>query len=148
MKVRKRSHLHPGRSAGSGRRPGGTEDVITGSCKVRCRTYDSDCDSLICRLFCRLTPPLCLNFLGLIHMDSAISHQQKEQTAYTSVNHFTNVQQTVCDLRCEAPACLTCFSFSDHGINARSLFYCQWLLHLLPHADSDPLHRHLLQVRK
>ncbi|KAI1881909.1 hypothetical protein AGOR_G00244330 [Albula goreensis] len=36
-------------------------------------------------LFCRLTPPLCLNFLGLIHMDSTISHQQKEQTAYTSI---------------------------------------------------------------
>ncbi|XP_056146548.1 G-protein coupled receptor-associated protein LMBRD2B isoform X1 [Lampris incognitus] len=38
-------------------------------------------------LFCRLTPPLCLNFLGLIHMDSALlnSHQQKEQTAYTSI---------------------------------------------------------------
>ncbi|XP_032425092.1 G-protein coupled receptor-associated protein LMBRD2B [Xiphophorus hellerii] len=36
-------------------------------------------------LFCRLTPPLCLNFLGLIHMDSAISHQQKLPTAYTSI---------------------------------------------------------------
>uniref|UniRef100_A0A146Z4D5 LMBR1 domain-containing protein 2 n=1 Tax=Fundulus heteroclitus TaxID=8078 RepID=A0A146Z4D5_FUNHE len=36
-------------------------------------------------LFCRLTPPLCLNFLGLIHMDSAISHQDKLQTAYTSI---------------------------------------------------------------
>ncbi|XP_068191245.1 G-protein coupled receptor-associated protein LMBRD2B isoform X2 [Antennarius striatus] len=36
-------------------------------------------------LFCRLTPPLCLNFLGLIHMDSAISHKAKEQTAYTSI---------------------------------------------------------------
>ncbi|KAK1788308.1 hypothetical protein P4O66_016748 [Electrophorus voltai] len=36
-------------------------------------------------LFCRLTPPLCLNFLGLIHMDSAISHQAKQQTAYTSI---------------------------------------------------------------
>ncbi|KAL0979830.1 hypothetical protein UPYG_G00190360 [Umbra pygmaea] len=35
-------------------------------------------------LFCRLTPPLCLNFLGLIHMDSTISHQQRIQTAYTS----------------------------------------------------------------
>lgn len=41
---------------------------------------------LFTRLFCRLTPPLCLNFLGLIHMDSAISHQAKEQTAYTSVS--------------------------------------------------------------
>lgn len=48
---------------------------------------DAVCKCLICRLFCRLTPPLCLNFLGLIHMDSAISHQQKEQTAYTSVKH-------------------------------------------------------------
>lgn len=45
-----------------------------------------------CRLFCRLTPPLCLNFLGLIHMDSAISHQQKEQTAYTSVITAQNIK--------------------------------------------------------
>ncbi|XP_063051764.1 G-protein coupled receptor-associated protein LMBRD2a [Engraulis encrasicolus] len=36
-------------------------------------------------LFCRLTPPLCLNFLGLIHMDSTISGQQREQTAYTTI---------------------------------------------------------------
>lgn len=37
------------------------------------------------RLFCRLTPPLCLNFLGMIHMDSAISHKDRVQTSYTSV---------------------------------------------------------------
>ncbi|XP_070820709.1 G-protein coupled receptor-associated protein LMBRD2B-like isoform X1 [Chaetodon trifascialis] len=36
-------------------------------------------------LFCRLTPPLCLNFLGLIHMDSAISHQDRIQTSYTAI---------------------------------------------------------------
>ncbi|MEQ2286979.1 LMBR1 domain-containing protein 2-B, partial [Ameca splendens] len=36
-------------------------------------------------LFCRLTPPLCLNFLGLIHMDSGISHQDRIQTSYTSI---------------------------------------------------------------
>ncbi|KAJ3604917.1 hypothetical protein NHX12_026968 [Muraenolepis orangiensis] len=36
-------------------------------------------------LFCRLTPPLCLNFLGLIHMDSAISQQNNLETAYTSI---------------------------------------------------------------
>uniref|UniRef100_A0A8C7C6S5 LMBR1 domain containing 2a n=1 Tax=Oncorhynchus kisutch TaxID=8019 RepID=A0A8C7C6S5_ONCKI len=36
-------------------------------------------------LFCRLTPPLCLNFLGLIHMDASISHQQRIQTAYTTI---------------------------------------------------------------
>lgn len=37
------------------------------------------------RLFCRLTPPLCLNFLGLLHMDSAVSHRDRIQTSYTSV---------------------------------------------------------------
>ncbi|XP_029019677.1 G-protein coupled receptor-associated protein LMBRD2B-like [Betta splendens] len=36
-------------------------------------------------LFCRLTPPLCLNFLGLIHMDSTVSHQDRIQTSYTSI---------------------------------------------------------------
>lgn len=36
-------------------------------------------------LFCRLTPPLCLNFLGMIHMDSAISHKDRVQTSYTSI---------------------------------------------------------------
>ncbi|XP_061881831.1 G-protein coupled receptor-associated protein LMBRD2B-like [Entelurus aequoreus] len=36
-------------------------------------------------LFCRLTPPLCLNFLGLIHMDPAVSHQDRIHTSYTSI---------------------------------------------------------------
>uniref|UniRef100_A0A3B4AQ86 Uncharacterized protein n=1 Tax=Periophthalmus magnuspinnatus TaxID=409849 RepID=A0A3B4AQ86_9GOBI len=36
-------------------------------------------------LFCRLTPPLCLNFLGLIHMDSTVSHLNRIQTSYTSI---------------------------------------------------------------
>ncbi|KAM9392106.1 G-protein coupled receptor-associated protein LMBRD2a isoform 2-T2 [Pholidichthys leucotaenia] len=36
-------------------------------------------------LFCRLTPPLCLNFLGMIHMDLAVSHQDRIQTSYTSI---------------------------------------------------------------
>lgn len=47
------------------------------------------------RLFCRLTPPLCLNFLGLIHMDSAVSHQDRIQTSYTSVGHTHT-----CMIRC------------------------------------------------
>lgn len=46
---------------------------------------------LTLRLFCRLTPPLCLNFLGLIHMDSAISHQDRIQTSYTSVSPNANL---------------------------------------------------------
>ncbi|XP_028658296.1 G-protein coupled receptor-associated protein LMBRD2B [Erpetoichthys calabaricus] len=48
-------------------------------------------------LFCRLTPPLCLNFLGLIHMDSAISHQKKEQTAYTSIMGSMRVLYFIAD---------------------------------------------------
>ncbi|XP_006000676.1 G-protein coupled receptor-associated protein LMBRD2 isoform X1 [Latimeria chalumnae] len=48
-------------------------------------------------LFCRLTPPLCLNFLGLIHMDSAISHQKKEQTAYTSIMGSMRVLPFIAD---------------------------------------------------
>ncbi|XP_061657146.1 G-protein coupled receptor-associated protein LMBRD2B [Syngnathoides biaculeatus] len=48
-------------------------------------------------LFCRLTPPLCLNFLGLIHMDAAISHRHKEQTAYTSIMGSMRVLSFVAD---------------------------------------------------
>lgn len=43
----------------------------------------------LCRLFCRLTPPLCLNFLGLTHMDVTISHAKTQPTAYTSVSKKT-----------------------------------------------------------
>lgn len=38
-------------------------------------------------------------------------------------------------------------SLVDHGLHARALLHRQRLLHLLPHADRDPLHCHLLQVR-
>lgn len=48
-------------------------------------------------LFCRLTPPLCLNFLGLIHMDSAISHQDKLQTSYTSIMGSMRVLSFISD---------------------------------------------------
>ncbi|KAJ8945114.1 hypothetical protein NQ318_001579 [Aromia moschata] len=33
----------------------------------------------------RLTPPLCLNFLGLIHMDSHVLHSQVMETSYTQI---------------------------------------------------------------
>lgn len=48
-------------------------------------------------LFCRLTPPLCLNFLGLIHMDSAISHQDRIQTSYTSIMGSMHVLYFISD---------------------------------------------------
>lgn len=34
-------------------------------------------------LLCRLTPPMCLNFLGLLHMDSHIIKQRTSETFYT-----------------------------------------------------------------
>uniref|UniRef100_A0A1B6KRT3 LMBR1 domain-containing protein 2 homolog n=1 Tax=Graphocephala atropunctata TaxID=36148 RepID=A0A1B6KRT3_9HEMI len=36
-------------------------------------------------MVCRLTPPLCLNFLGLIHMDSHIIKNNNMETHYTQV---------------------------------------------------------------
>lgn len=39
------------------------------------------------RMLCRLTPPLCLNFLGLIHLDSHITYDERlQETSYTQVN--------------------------------------------------------------
>ena len=39
------------------------------------------------RLLCRLTPPMCLNFLGLIHLDSHVTHSENiRETAYTLVS--------------------------------------------------------------
>ncbi|XP_017024242.1 LMBR1 domain-containing protein 2 homolog [Drosophila kikkawai] len=36
-------------------------------------------------LLCRLTPPMCLNFLGLIHMDTHIIPERIKETAYTRI---------------------------------------------------------------
>lgn len=37
-------------------------------------------------MLCRLTPPMCLNFLGLIHLDSHIIQDKKiEETSYTKI---------------------------------------------------------------
>lgn len=36
-------------------------------------------------LLCRLTPPMCLNFLGLMHMDSHIIKTQNMETFYTQI---------------------------------------------------------------
>lgn len=37
------------------------------------------------RMLCRLTPPMCLNFLGLIHMDNHIIKTQIMEPYYTQV---------------------------------------------------------------
>ncbi|XP_030048897.1 G-protein coupled receptor-associated protein LMBRD2 [Microcaecilia unicolor] len=48
-------------------------------------------------LFCRLTPPLCLNFLGLTHMDGSISHQDNRPTAYTMIMGSLKVLPFIAD---------------------------------------------------
>lgn len=48
-------------------------------------------------LFCRLTPPLCLNFLGLTHMDATISHTDAQPTAYTSIMGSMKVLSFIAD---------------------------------------------------
>lgn len=50
---------------------------------------------LVARMMCRLTPPLCLNFLGLIHLDSHITQQTDiEETCFTKVLASYNVAVT------------------------------------------------------
>lgn len=48
-------------------------------------------------LFCRLTPPMCLNFLGLIHMDSHIIKKRILETYYTQVMGHMDVIGIISD---------------------------------------------------
>jgi len=48
-------------------------------------------------LLCRLTPPLCLNFLSLIHMDSHVIQSPIMETAYTQVMGHMDVVSIVSD---------------------------------------------------
>lgn len=62
--------------------------------------HQTDENSLIfCgMLLCRLTPPLCLNFLGLIHLDSHITKQSDiVETSYTQIMGHMDVISIVSD---------------------------------------------------
>jgi len=48
-------------------------------------------------LLCRLTPPLCLNFLSIIHMDSHVIQSTIMETAYTQVMGHMDVVSIVSD---------------------------------------------------
>ena len=48
-------------------------------------------------LLCRLTPPMCLNFLGLIHMDSHIIKKRIFETYYTQVMGHMDVIGIISD---------------------------------------------------
>ncbi|CAL1294543.1 unnamed protein product [Larinioides sclopetarius] len=49
-------------------------------------------------LLCRLTPPLCLNFLGLIHLDSHVTKNSNiEETSYTKIMGHMDVIPIISD---------------------------------------------------
>ncbi|KAG8202034.1 hypothetical protein JTE90_010403 [Oedothorax gibbosus] len=49
-------------------------------------------------LLCRLTPPLCLNFLGLIHLDSHVTKNSNiEETSYTKIMGHMDVIPFIAD---------------------------------------------------
>lgn len=48
-------------------------------------------------MLCRLTPPMCLNFLGMIHMDSHIIKTPFLETAYTQIMGHMDVVSIISD---------------------------------------------------
>ncbi|KAK7508228.1 hypothetical protein BaRGS_00000467 [Batillaria attramentaria] len=49
-------------------------------------------------MLCRLTPPLCLNFLGLIHLDSHVTHgYDTQETSYTQIMGHMDVISIISD---------------------------------------------------
>uniref|UniRef100_A0A182XWW7 LMBR1 domain-containing protein 2 homolog n=1 Tax=Anopheles stephensi TaxID=30069 RepID=A0A182XWW7_ANOST len=48
-------------------------------------------------LLCRLTPPMCLNFLGMIHMDSHIIKERVLETHYTQIMGHMDVLGIISD---------------------------------------------------
>ncbi|XP_045607461.1 LMBR1 domain-containing protein 2 homolog [Procambarus clarkii] len=48
-------------------------------------------------MLCRLTPPMCLNFLSLIHMDSHVIKVRTEETHYTQIMGHMDVIKIISD---------------------------------------------------
>ncbi|XP_064088689.1 LMBR1 domain-containing protein 2 homolog [Macrobrachium nipponense] len=48
-------------------------------------------------MLCRLTPPMCLNFLSLIHMDSHVIQEHTEETHYTQIMGHMDVIRIISD---------------------------------------------------
>ncbi|XP_030376441.1 LMBR1 domain-containing protein 2 homolog [Scaptodrosophila lebanonensis] len=76
-------------------------------------------------LLCRLTPPMCLNFLGLIHMDSHIIQKRIMETYYTQIMGHMDVIGIIANgfniyfPMCMLAFCLaTWFSVGSRALNA------------------------------
>ncbi|KAH8359528.1 hypothetical protein KR093_007366 [Drosophila rubida] len=85
-------------------------------------------------LLCRLTPPMCLNFLGLIHMDSHIIEKRIMETYYTQIMGHMDVIGIISNgfniyfPMCMLAFCLaTWFSLGSRALNA--LGFQQFLQH-------------------
>ena len=74
-------------------------------------------------LLCRLTPPLCLNFLSLIHMDSHVIKSPIMETAYTRIMGHMDVISIVSDyFNIYFPIALLALSLSTYfSVGARFL---------------------------
>merc|ERR1712038_1302752 len=74
-------------------------------------------------LLCRLTPPLCLNFLSLIHMDSHVINSPVMETAYTRIMGHMDVVSIVSDyFNIYFPIALLALTFSTYfSVGARIL---------------------------
>merc|ERR1719322_1030935 len=74
-------------------------------------------------LLCRLTPPLCLNFLSLIHMDSHVINSPVMETAYTQIMGHMDVVSIVSDyFNIYFPIALLALTFSTYfSVGARIL---------------------------
>ena len=83
-------------------------------------------------LLCRLTPPLCLNFLSLIHMDSHVIHSPVMETAYTRIMGHMDVVSIVSDyFNIYFPIALLALTFSTYfSVGARILSGERVLSHL------------------
>lgn len=125
-------------------------------------------------MLCRLTPPMCLNFLGLIHLDSHITKEDNiEETSYTKVKLTPYCEwikimnlKSVKSLDCvtsfplfliehcknrEKKMILSMFKwkplafFSDHGTHGCDIIHFWWLQHLLPHHPGPAVYLYILQ---
>ncbi len=93
-------------------------------------------------LLCRLTPPMCLNFLGLIHMDSHIIKARLMETYYTQVSSPLDKDSCVmCLFRSSKSPLRFASDYGAHGCVAHHFGRFQ---HLLPHGHFGTMSGHLL----
>lgn len=84
----------------------------------------------------RLTPPLCLNFLGLIHMDSHVIEAQVMETHYTQVSQMNSFMKTVLERK-----------FSGYGAYGCHWDHFRWFQYLFPNGYTHILFVYIFQFR-